>query len=1224
MKRRSGEGGKATKVGRRKMATRNRRRSSPKIVPGRRSVGTVAARLSRERDEAIEREKATAEVLRVISSSPGELEPVFQAMLENATRICEATFGTLYLREADGFRAVATHNAPTAYVEDRKRNLVRPPPDSALGQVFKTHRVTQVPDITATKSYIEGDPYLVTAVQLAGYRTIAAVPMLKDNSLIGAITINRQEVRPFTDKQIELVKNFAAQAVIAIENTRLLNELRQRTDDLSEALEQQTTTADILTVISNSLDDTQPVFEAIVQSGLKLFADATIQVSLADGDKIRLAAVADRDPARADAMRRIFPIPLTREYMNGVAILDGRVVDVPDAEDAPPELAIGARNFLATGNRAVTVMPMMRGQMPIGALQVVRLIPGPLSDKQREVLRTFANQAVIAIENTRLLNELRQRTDDLTESLEQQTATSEVLQVISKSQTTVQPVLDAVVESAARLCEALSASIYLRDGDDVVPYAHSGPLGRQPIGQRLPLNPDWVTGRAVLEARSIHVSDLRTNDEYPQGKRDALKYGHRATLAVPLLREGTAIGNILVRRREARPFTDKQIALVENFAAQAVIAIENTRLLNELRQRTTDLTESLEQQTATSKVLEVISRSAFDLQAVFETVAESSVRLCGADRAFIFRFDGELLRLEVAFNAPQRLREFITQNPIGLDRGSASGRAALERRTIHIPDVLADPEYTYGSQSVEIVGTILAVPILKGDDLLGVMNIYHTEGVKPFTDKQIALLETFADQAAIAIENVRLLDELRRRTDDLTESLEQQTATSEVLKVISTSAGSLEPVFNAILENATRICEAKFGTLYFCENDGFRAMATYNAPVAYAKARAAVVHPHPDSGIWRAAKTRQVVQIEDVTKLPGYMQGDEFLVTAVAHGGYRTVIDVPMVKEAELIGVITIFRQEVCPFTDKHVALLQNFASQAVIAIDNARLLNELRKRTDDLSKSLEDLRTAQDRLVQTQKLASLGQLTAGIAHEIKNPLNFVNNFSGLSVELIEELQDTLKDIPLDEKARVEIAELTDTLRSNLDKIAQHGKRADSIVKNMLLHSREGSGERRAVDINALVDESLNLAYHGARAERQGFTITLERSFDPEAGEADVFPQEITRVLLNLISNGFYAATNRQGQADSNGYEPILTASTRSLGDKVEIRIRDNGTGIPPEVKDKMFNPFFTTKPAGEGTGLGLSISHDIIVKQHSGSIEVDTEPGVFTEFRIILPRTAA
>jgi PAS domain S-box-containing protein len=287
-------------------------------------------------------------------------------------------------------------------------------------------------------------------------------------------------------------------------------------------------------------------------------------------------------------------------------------------------------------------------------------------------------------------------------------------------------------------------------------------------------------------------------------------------------------------------------------------------------------------------------------------------------------------------------------------------------------------------------------------------------------------------------------------------------------------------------------------------------------------------------------------------------------------------------------------------------------------------LLFELRQRTNDLSKSLDDLRAAQDRLVQTQKLASLGQLTAGIAHEIKNPLNFVNNFSSVSIELIDELHETLERVTADDKTRGEIAELADTLRDNLGKIVQHGKRADSIVKNMLLHSREGSGERRPVDVNALVEESLNLAYHGARAEKQGFNVTLERSFDPAAGEIDAFPQEVTRVLLNLISNGFYAATRRQGQESSNGFEPTITAATKSLGDRVEIRIRDNGIGIPPEVREKMFNPFFTTKPAGEGTGLGLSISHDIIVKQHSGSIEVDTQPGAFTEFRIILPRTAA
>ena len=333
--------------------------------------------------------------------------------------------------------------------------------------------------------------------------------------------------------------------------------------------------------------------------------------------------------------------------------------------------------------------------------------------------------------------------------------------------------------------------------------------------------------------------------------------------------------------------------------------------------------------------------------------------------------------------------------------------------------------------------------------------------------------------------------------------------------------------------------------------------------------------------------------------------------------GFRARLTAPLMRGEDVVGFLVVRRRAPGAFPQNTVDLIKTFAAQSAVAIENARLFQ-------NVEASLQDLRTAQDRLVQTEKLASLGQLTAGIAHEIKNPLNFVNNFSAVSVELIDELREALGSVHLDNKLRGEISEIADTLQGNLDKVVQHGKRADAIVKNMLLHSRQGSGEHRPVDINALVDESLNLAYHGARAEKQGFNITLERSFDPAAGEVDLFPQEITRALLNLISNGFYAATKRRAEANGGNYEPTLAATTKNLGNSVEIRIRDNGTGIPPEVKQKLFNPFFTTKPAGEGTGLGLSISHDIIVKQHGGSIEVDTQPGSFTEFRIVLPRAGA
>ena len=719
-----------------------------------------------------------------------------------------------------------------------------------------------------------------------------------------------------------------------------------------------------------------------------------------------------------------------------------------------------------------------------------------------------------------------------------------------------------------------------------------------------------ATGRAALERRAIHIRDVLADPEYRAGGYQQA-FGYRTALGVPLLRQGSTIGVFFLSRDEVNPFTQKQIELVATFADQAMIAIENARLFDAEQQRTRELTESLEQQTATSKVLDVISRSVFDLHAVFEAVAESSVRLCGADRAFIYRFDTELLRMVIAYNTSREFKEFVEQNPLRPSRHSCAARTALERRTIHIPDVLTDPEYTFGAKAFDKIRTVLGVPILKSDDLLGVIVIYHQE-VRPFTDKQIALVEIFADQAAIAIENVRLLDALRQRTDELGRSVGELRALGEVSQAVNSTL-DLETVLSTIVAKAVQLSGTDAGAIYVFDDlqREFRLRATYGMDQELIDALT-----HADMGVNEPnialiLAKREPIQVADLNE-----EAPSDLNEITLRAGYRARLVAPLIRAEDVIGLLVVRRKAPGTFPQSTVDLIKTFAAQSAVAIENARLFH-------NVEASLHDLRTAQDRLIQTEKLASLGQLTAGIAHEIKNPLNFVNNFSAVSIELIDELREALGGARLDSKLRAEIGEIADTLQGNLDKVVQHGKRADAIVKNMLLHSRQGSGEHRPVDINALVDESLNLAYHGARAEKQGFNVTLEKSFDPAAGEVDLFPQEITRVLLNLISNGFYAASKRKAETNEGDYKPTLAAATKSLGHKVEIRIRDNGTGIPPEVRAKLFNPFFTTKPAGEGTGLGLSISHDIIVKQHSGSIEVDTQPGEFTEFRIVLPRVA-
>jgi GAF domain-containing protein len=1182
--------------------------------------------------ERIDQQAATIDVLKAMSASPGNAQPVFDLIAKRAAEVCSAPNavlfryegGLLHWRASSGTEVYASPDALEAL---KARFPMAPMRQSNIGRAVLERRIIHVRDLDA-------EPEIYQALRDIKMKSFLSVPLLRDGAALGAIGISAKEPGGFSDSQIELLKAFAEQAVIAIGSAETFQELEAQTATLArrnseygERIEQQSATIDVLKVMSSSPGDAQPVFELIARRALDFCGATGARLTEFDGTLQHLRALvrADRLETEADAaIRRLYPAPPDAESISGRVILHGDIVHARDPNEVPP----GMRGRY---QGSVVGVPLLREGRVAGAIVLSRGEPGGFSDTQVELLQTFAEQATIAITSAETYRELRERTAALArrnseygEQIEHQSATIDVLKAMSASPDATQEVFDLITRRARELCNGPLVGLFEFDGELVHLRSSSGTIEHAGLNAMYPMRPtrETISGRAIVDKRTVHIRDVDADPHLSQAIHES---GSKSILSVPLMRDDTAVGAISLNGTEPGGFSDGQVALLQTFAEQAVIAIGSAATYRELQERTSALAqrnaeygERIEHQSATIDVLKAMSGTPDDTQPVFDLIARRAAKLCESRAGLWELRDGQMQVVAGHGLEPEIMAAFRSHFPRPPDRSTASGRAILDRRIIHVREVAADP--TLGQAARDLGGSaVVAIPLLRDEQPIGViaLNGNHPGG---FSDSQIALLRTFAEQAVIAIGSVATYRALRERTAELTRSVGELQALEEVLRAVNSSL-DLETVLATIISRAVRLSLSDEGTIY--EFDEIEQVFVPKTAFGMSDERVALLRDRRirlgETHLGRSAVLRAPVAIDDVQRDPSVPA------TAAALPGIHAVLAVPLLRDDAVIGGLVIRRRSEDSFAPNLVTLLQTFAGQAVLAIENARLFQEARQARTAAEAALLDLRRAQDRLVQSEKMASLGQLTAGIAHEIKNPLNFVNNFADLSVDLLDELHEAVSPEKLAVAAglRAEIDELTATLKVNLEKIAQHGRRADSIVKNMLLHSRSGPSEQRLIDLNSTVEEALNLAYHGARAETPGFNITMVKQLDPRVGMVELFPQEFIRVMLNLVSNGFYAAHKRAATA-GNGFEPTLRLTTRDLGDQVEIRVCDNGTGIDAAVRDKIFEPFFTTKPAGEGTGLGLSLSYDIVVKQHGGQLTVDSQNDTFTEFLITLPRRMA